>query len=163
MNDTVTPLDVERGNLIPKRYTGDLRVFVLVDEEGRVLAEGARFTDGRCVVARAAGEVAERFSSEEVLAREWGGRGLLLWCGEGPCAPERTPRRFVFMRNTDVSGFSGPGAAVEGVRFSHGGVVLMWLGKINSLVEWESIEMAITTHGHAGGTVIRWLDEAAPA
>lgn len=156
------PLQVERGNLIPTAYAGDLRVFVLADAEGRVLAEGAQFTDGRCVVTRAAGEVAERYATEEVLAREWAGRGLPLWCGSGPCEPERTPRRFVFVRNADSSGFSGPGVAVEGVRFSHGGVVLMWLGKINSLVEWASIELAITTHGHAGDTVIRWLDREAP-
>lgn len=162
MNETVEPVEVDRGNLIPKTYGGDLRTFVLTDGE-QVWAEGARFSDGRCVVARPGGEVMERYASEGVMVREvtrdpdFAERGVFRWCAQSElCSPAL--RRFVFVRHTDPSNFSGPGVALEGVRFTHGGVVLMWLGEINSLVEWPSIELAVTTHGHAGDTVLRWLD-----
>ncbi|MEV6399968.1 hypothetical protein AB0M39_35140 [Streptomyces sp. NPDC051907] len=157
-SDEVKPLDVDKGNLIPRQYSGDLRSFVMVDAEMRPIAEGVKFSDGRVVVSRKGGRVEERYADIATLVEEWHGRGMLLWCADSP-EPALAPRRFIFKRAVDSTGFSGPGIALEGVRFSHGGVRLMWLGELRSLVEWASIEEAITTHGHSGDTVIHWLDQ----
>lgn len=154
--DEVQVLPVDKGNLIPKEYTGNLRTFVVVDGLMQVFAEGALFTDGRVVLYREGGRIEERYDCMERLVQEWFGRGALLWCGMG--TPRTGPRRFIFRRHRDGTGFSGEGAALEGVQFTHGGVKLMWLGQMRSFVEWESIEQALTTHGHDGDTRIEWLD-----
>lgn len=157
-DQTVRPLDVDKGNLLPGQYTGDLRTFVMVDATMNTIAEGAVFSDGRVVLSRNGGDVEERHESVKSLVAEWFMAGAMLWATPDTEGPR--PRRFIFRRGADTTGFSGTGIAVEGVQFTHGGVRLMWLGQVRSLVEWSSIEEAITVHGHAGDTVIEWLDAA---
>lgn len=153
----VAEMDVDRGNLIPKQYTGNLRTFLMVDALLEPFAEGVQFSDGRVVLVRGNGQIMERYDHMERLVYEWFGRGAILWAAPTPNRPY-PPRRFVFRRNADTTGFSGTGIAVEGAQFSHGGVVLMWLGELRSLVEWASIQEAITVNGHGGDTVVEWLD-----
>lgn len=143
---------------LPQSYTGRLRTFTLIRGDLNC-GEGAQFSDGRVVVSRAGGAVQERYRELGAMVREWTGRAAVMWCGAGPgrCAGP-APRRFVFVRHADSTGYSGSGFAVEGVEFTHGGVALTWLGKVNSLVEWESLELAVSTHGHNGNTRLRWLD-----
>lgn len=74
-------------------------------------------------------------------------------------------RRFHLRRLADVSGVSGTGYVAEGVEFTDGLCVLRWLvvgtatqatpatGFYASLADVEAI------HGHAGATVIEWIDE----
>lgn len=165
--DQVQTLDVDRGNLIPKQYEGDLRTFTMVDEAMQECAEGAAFSDGRVVLVRNDGKIEERYDCVERLVLEWFGRGVPLWHSgkhhRRASAYRLVPRRFIFRRHQDHSSFSGEGVALEGVRWSHGGVKLMWLGPLDSFVEWSSIEQAVTTHGHDGSTVIEWLDPATTA
>jgi hypothetical protein len=67
-------------------------------------------------------------------------------------------RRFYFDRQTDVSGTSGVGAVVEGVRFSDGTVVIRWLTVLNSIAIYKSIEDCVAIHGHDGATNLMWVD-----
>jgi hypothetical protein len=68
-------------------------------------------------------------------------------------------RRFVLERQTDVSGTSGTGIVVEGVEFSDGSCAVRWLSALNSWALYSSIKTVIAIHGHAGSTVVRWIDE----
>lgn len=78
---------------------------------------------------------------------------------------ERGPlrlRRFVFDRQTDVSGTSGTGAVVEGVEFSDGQVVLRWRTEPHSSIAiYKSMEAAVYIHGHDGSTNLTYLDDDA--
>jgi hypothetical protein len=69
-------------------------------------------------------------------------------------------RRFFFDRTTDVSGTSGTGPVAEGVQFSDGRVALRWVTSDmpSSTVLYDSIDDAITIHGHGGGTEVVWID-----
>jgi hypothetical protein len=150
------------GSLLPDAHDADsLRTFVMVNGESHVIAEGVVFTDGRVIVSRSGGDVVERHRDVHQLTREWVGKGFMLWCPHsGPRDATATPRRFLFRRETDVTGVSGQGVAIEGVQWSHGGVHLVWLGKVRSLVEWASVEEAEAIHGHDGATRLEWLDPA---
>ena len=67
--------------------------------------------------------------------------------------------RFVLQRLEDETGISGEGFIAEGVQFSNGTVVLVWLTKIRSIAAiYESIEIMNQIHGHNGKTLIHWLD-----
>lgn len=153
-----TPVHVDPGNMIPDQYEGDLTAFVLLDNTGRPVGEGARFSDGRCVISRDGGELYERYATEDRMARDWLGRARFLWRGPALVDPDFPVRRFLFIRDHDTTGFSGTGIAVEGAQFSHGGVVLRWLGALSSLVEWSCLAAAIACHGHNGDTRVHWLD-----
>lgn len=68
-------------------------------------------------------------------------------------------KRFVLVRNEDVTGVSGVGIVAEGVRLSRGKAVLCWLSNgVSSIVIHESMENLIKIHGHGGKTKIVWLD-----
>lgn len=67
-------------------------------------------------------------------------------------------RRFVLLRHEDVTGISGTGVIAEGVEFSDGSVALRWPSHRPSTVMWESVNDAISIHGHHGRTVICWID-----
>lgn len=68
-------------------------------------------------------------------------------------------RRFVLLRNVDVSGISGTGIVAEGVEFNDGTVVIRWVtGDHHSTVVWDAIESVEAIHGHAGATTIEWID-----
>lgn len=68
------------------------------------------------------------------------------------------PRRFILVRDEDVSGVSGCGKVAEGVRFSSGKVVLSWLTQYHSIGVYETIKELLDIHGHCGTTRIEWID-----
>jgi hypothetical protein len=67
-------------------------------------------------------------------------------------------RRFQLLRAEDVSGVSGTGVVAEGVQFTCGVCVLVWLGPVSSVVVHESIANVRRIHGHDGKSVVVWLD-----
>jgi hypothetical protein len=69
-------------------------------------------------------------------------------------------RRFYLVRHVDPSGVSGTGIVAHGVEFCDGSVALRWICAKPSTSVWDSIEDMISVHGHAGSTIIRWLDMA---
>ena len=71
-------------------------------------------------------------------------------------------RRFILVRNEDVSGVSGIGVVAEGVEFSDGTAVLRWLTSTASTAVYASVEDVITIHGHNGGTMLHWHQEDLP-
>lgn len=69
-------------------------------------------------------------------------------------------RRFQLNRHHDVSGVSGPGIVAEGVEFTDGTVALRWMSQWPTSVVFHErgIEAVQAVHGHAGRTVVEWLD-----
>jgi hypothetical protein len=68
-------------------------------------------------------------------------------------------RRFELHRHVDDSGVSGTGIVAQGVQFTEGTVVLLWLGELSSVVVHAGgITNVEAIHGHAGNTEIVWLD-----
>jgi hypothetical protein len=161
--DEVIPAEINKGHLIPATYEGNLRTFVMLDRNQVPIASGAVFSDGRIVVMSQSGQTCQRYANMAALMEDWWGRGKLRWCATSigePLDYEVAPRRFIYDRREDETGTSGPGIAVEGAVFPHGGVVLMWLGEVRSIVEWPSIEEAMAINGHEGRTRVKWLDPA---
>jgi hypothetical protein len=76
------------------------------------------------------------------------------------CKDEDCPMPFALYRHQDVTGVSGTGAVAHGVRFADGTVVIRWLGDKASTVVWDSLDLAMSVHGHDGRTRVVWL--AAP-
>jgi hypothetical protein len=68
-------------------------------------------------------------------------------------------RRFILVREVDVTGVSGTGKVAEGVVFADGTVAIRWLGDTPSTVVWASLDHAMRVHGHNGATVARMIDE----
>jgi len=160
-DDEVIPAELNKGHLIPATYEGTLRTFLMLNRDQVPVASGAMFTDGRIVVMSQTGRTCHRYANTGALMEDWWGKGMLLWCLErGGLDYDVAPRRFIYERTEDETGTSGEGIAVEGVVFPHGGVVLMWLGEVRSIVEWSSIEEALGISGHEGRTRVKWLDPA---
>lgn len=151
MGDTTT-------GTLPPAYTGSMRTFAVHSSFGGLTGYGVVFTDGRCLVSYGDGSEAVRYRDEDLMRRSEGPFSVYEYAPPHPGAP--WPRRFMFTRHSDVTGFSGTGAAMEGVAFPGGGAWVMWLGEYKSLVEWPSVEMAVTVHGHGGATEFRWIDPA---
>lgn len=78
-----------------------------------------------------------------------------------PLATSRqtTMRRFVLVRQEDVSGTSGTGVVAEGIEFSNGQAVLHWLTQLESIAVYASMKVLDQVHGHNGKTKIEWMDE----
>lgn len=73
-------------------------------------------------------------------------------------------KRFNVRRNIDATGNSGTGLIAEGVQFTDGRVAWHWSADTNALgvtstIVYDSIEDAITVHGHGGLTIVEWIDE----
>jgi len=68
------------------------------------------------------------------------------------------PQTFELVRYEDVSGVSGTGTVAEGCVFSDGSVALRWHGPNPSTAVWPNLNGILAVHGHAGATVVRWLD-----
>lgn len=150
------------GNLVPREHECRMRTFVLMHGVFPI-ASGVQFTDGRVAVAHRDGRE-ELHPDIDHLTREYVGMAGLVWDKDTKWEPGcDRPRRFVFLRHQDVSGFSGEGVALEGAQFADGRVVLAWLGPYRSVVHWPDIEQAITCHGHQGSTTVAWLDEVGDA
>lgn len=71
----------------------------------------------------------------------------------------RQPRRFVLLRDHDVSGVSGTGLVAHGVQWPDGRVSTRWNGSVAQSCSWDCIEDVETIHGHNGATKVVWLDE----
>lgn len=69
------------------------------------------------------------------------------------------PRRFILVRDEDITGVSGTGVVAQGCLFGTGWVALTWLTAVNSLVFYPDIANVAAIHGHGGSTRIVWLDE----
>jgi hypothetical protein len=68
-------------------------------------------------------------------------------------------KRFLLVRDHDVTGVSGTGRVAEGIQFSDGRAVIRWcVGEHRSTVHWLSVDDAIAVHGHNGATRIEWVD-----
>lgn len=65
-------------------------------------------------------------------------------------------RRFYLNRQTDVTGVSGIGRVADGVVWPDGTVTIRWRGERPSTVNWNSLDDAISVHGHGGATVFVW-------
>lgn len=65
-------------------------------------------------------------------------------------------RPFVLQRDTDITGVSGTGTVADGVVWPDGTVALRWRGRRPSSVTWDSIDDALSVHGHDGATRIVW-------
>jgi hypothetical protein len=74
-------------------------------------------------------------------------------------ADDAAHRRFMLVRDQDVSGQSGTGFVAEGCQYSTGVTVIQWLGPHASTVVWSNIESALAIHGHGGRTRVVWLDD----
>lgn len=68
-------------------------------------------------------------------------------------------RRFVLVREEDVSGTSGVGPVAEGIMFSNGQVVVHWLTQLESVAVYSNVEVCMKIHGHDGKTKISWVDD----
>lgn len=73
------------------------------------------------------------------------------------------PRRFILVRDVDVSGISGTGVVAEGIEWSDGTAVLRWLAREGSEIRpttvlHESVESVQLLHAHGGSSRIEWLD-----
>ena len=74
-------------------------------------------------------------------------------------------RRFLLVRDRDISGVSGTGVVAEGIRFSDDRVVLNWFFSSNAgmshagLAIYDNVEDCVKIHGHDGATHIEWQDE----
>lgn len=69
-----------------------------------------------------------------------------------------TARRFVLVRQEDVSGTSGTGIVAEGVEFSNGSVVIHWLSQLESIEVCANMHVVEAIHGHGGRTTVEWAD-----
>lgn len=59
-------------------------------------------------------------------------------------------KKFVMIRVNDIGGVSGTGHVLDGIQFSNGKVVVMWLGKsavqASSIAIWDSFEDFMSVH-----------------
>ncbi|GIH95429.1 hypothetical protein Psi01_60590 [Planobispora siamensis] len=67
-------------------------------------------------------------------------------------------RRFVLIRKVDVTGVSGSGVVVHGVRFPDGVCAYRWNSPWKTTCIADSIADIEKIHGHDGATVVHWLD-----
>ena len=75
-----------------------------------------------------------------------------------PVADRALLRRFVLVRDVDVSGTSGSGVVAEGVQFSSGEAVLHWLSQFSSITVFSCVDVMMKIHSHDGKTKIKWVD-----
>ena len=69
-------------------------------------------------------------------------------------------RRFVLVRNEDITGRSGVGIIGEGIEWRGGTADLHWVTDYESFVHWPGgVDAILAVHGHEGATVIRFLDD----
>jgi hypothetical protein len=66
---------------------------------------------------------------------------------EGP-AVRRPFRRFLLVRQFDVSGVSGTGPVAEGSQWSSGKAALNWLSEVTSSGVYDSVDDVLTVHTH---------------
>lgn len=67
-------------------------------------------------------------------------------------------RRFVLVRDVDLSGISGTGQVAEGVVFTDGTCAMRWTTHTCSTCLYAACDDLLTIHGHQGRTRIEWID-----
>jgi hypothetical protein len=67
-------------------------------------------------------------------------------------------KRFLLVRNNDVSGVSGTGVVAEGVQFANGVCALNWLTKFTSQGIYPNLKEVVGIHGHDGATTVKFID-----
>lgn len=75
-------------------------------------------------------------------------------------------KRFVLLREVDVTGISGTGVVADGVQFPDGVVVMRWRKNGTArpdhvkptTVVHDDIDSVIALHGHNGSTKVVWVD-----
>lgn len=67
-------------------------------------------------------------------------------------------RRFVLVRDVDVSGISGEGVIVWGICFPDGTCAYRWNTKWRTTTVADCVEDVENIHGHNGATRLVWLD-----
>jgi hypothetical protein len=72
--------------------------------------------------------------------------------------PTTAARRFVVVREEDVSGISGTGTIAEGIEFADGTCAMRWLTKHRCTGFYDSILVLEHIHGHEGRTKIVFVD-----
>jgi len=68
-------------------------------------------------------------------------------------------RRFLLVREHDLTGVSGTGIVAEGVMFSGGRSVLQWLREPYAIGMFQSLNDLIAVHGHEGATHVEFIDQ----
>ncbi len=82
-------------------------------------------------------------------------------------------RRFLVVRDQDVTGLSGTGVVAEGVEFTDGTTVVRWRelphdsehyqrGVRATTVTFPNVGAVEALHGHGGATRVDWLDGKPP-
>jgi hypothetical protein len=69
-------------------------------------------------------------------------------------------RRFLLVRERDITGVSGTGIVAEGAEFTSGLAVMRWLREPYAVGVFQSVTDLIAIHGHEGATHIHFLDQA---
>jgi hypothetical protein len=72
-------------------------------------------------------------------------------------------RRFVLVRDTDVTGISGQGVVVWGIEFPDGRVSYRWNTTTATSCDADSMADVVRVHGHNGATRVEWVDTEAEA
>ena len=68
-------------------------------------------------------------------------------------------RRFLLVRNEDITGKSGVGIIAEGVTLTGGAAFLHWLTDYETHVVWPGgLDAILAVHGHEGATIARFID-----
>lgn len=67
-------------------------------------------------------------------------------------------RRFILVRDIDVSGVSGTGVVIWGVEWPDGQVSYRWRSDAPTSVTADNIATVEAVHGHNGATRLVWLD-----
>ena len=68
-------------------------------------------------------------------------------------------RRFLLVRERDLTGVSGTGIVAEGAMFSNGISVLHWLREPQAVGMYQTISDLIAVHGHEGATQVQFIDQ----
>ena len=72
-------------------------------------------------------------------------------------------RRFLLIREKDLSGISGTGVVAEGTMFTDGLSVIHWLREPYATGVYKTLTDVVAVHGHNGAMHIQFLDECDPA
>jgi hypothetical protein len=74
-------------------------------------------------------------------------------------AQENGVRRFVLVRERDLTGVSGIGIVAEGAMFSNGLSVIRWVREPHAVGMYQSVSDLIAVHGHGGATQVHFIDQ----
>ncbi|MBI9050048.1 MAG: hypothetical protein JEZ00_11550 [Anaerolineaceae bacterium] len=72
--------------------------------------------------------------------------------------PMSQMRRFILVREQDVTGVSGTGVVAEGAVFTDGLSVIHWLREPYAMGVYQSLKDVMDVHGHEGGTELQFID-----